>query len=207
MTVTILTHDARWKGLGPAVKRAVEATLVALQTSGWAPSSPLEGEPNPLADLVGGKRGKKVHATKRKIDKKSPHQKSKDFWLPLKGGAGEYASPVCLTILLTNDAEIKTFNAQYRAKNKPTNVLSFPDGDVVDGVTQLGDIALAYETITREAAEQGKLLKHHISHLSVHGVLHLLGYDHEADRDAKAMETLEIAILARMGIANPYECG
>lgn len=163
MTITILTHDTRWKGLGPTVKRAAEAAFVALQTNGWAPS------------------------------------------FPLKGGAGECAPPVCLTILLTNDAEVKTLNAQYRGKNKATNVLSFPNGEMEEGVLQLGDIALAYETIAAEAAKQGKALKHHISHLAVHGTLHLLGFDHEADDEAEAMEASEIAILARMGIANPYE--
>ncbi|MBX9727102.1 MAG: rRNA maturation RNase YbeY [Rickettsiales bacterium] len=166
MTITILTHDDRWKGLGPTVKRAVEATLA--DTLSYQRT------------LVSSKT-KKLDASVRWHDK------------------------MMVTILLTNDAEIKSLNAQYRGKNKPTNVLSFTNGEVEEGVTQLGDIALAYETIAREAKQQGKRLKHHISHLSVHGVLHLLGYDHEDDAEAKAMEKQEIAILARMGIANPYE--
>ena len=112
---------------------------------------------------------------------------------------------VALTIVLSNDAEVKTLNRDYRGKNKPTNVLSFPDGTVVDGVKQLGDIILAFETMAREAEEQKKKLKDHVTHLTIHGVLHLLGFDHEIEAEAKTMERHEITILKRMGIANPYE--
>jgi phosphate starvation-inducible protein PhoH and related proteins len=108
--------------------------------------------------------------------------------------------------LFTSDDAMKALNSQWRNKDMPTNVLSFPApetaGTHMPGV--LGDIALAYETCAREADEQGKSLKDHASHLLVHGLLHLLGYDHEADDDAAEMEGLEKDILAGLGIADPY---
>ena len=110
-----------------------------------------------------------------------------------------------VTIVLGNDKAIKTLNSTYRGKNAPTNVLSFPNGAVEAGVKQLGDIMLAFETIAREAEMQEKKFKDHVTHLTIHGVLHLLGFDHENERDAVAMERHEITILKTMGIANPYE--
>lgn len=109
-----------------------------------------------------------------------------------------------VTVVLANDAEVRELNRDYRAKDKPTNVLSFPDGQTHGGVTSLGDIILAFETIEREAAEQGKRLTHHAQHLVVHGVLHLLGYDHELEGEAEAMEAREVSILSGLSIANPY---
>lgn len=103
--------------------------------------------------------------------------------------------------LFTSDDAVKILNAQWRGKDMPTNVLSFPAPDTAG---TLGDIALAYETCAREADEQGKSLKDHATHLLAHGLLHLLGYDHEADDDAAEMEGLEKDILARLGIADPY---
>lgn len=106
-----------------------------------------------------------------------------------------------LTVVLSDDAQVQSLNRDYRAKDKPTNVLSFPDGEH----GHLGDIILAYETVAREAVEQGKDFNNHMAHLVVHGVLHLLGYDHELGEDeAEDMEAREIAILHRLGIENPY---
>ena len=111
-----------------------------------------------------------------------------------------------VTIVLSDDDEVQALNVHYRGKDKPTNVLSFPDGDADEtGAQQLGDIILSYDTIAREAAEQGKEFAHHLTHLVMHGVLHLLGYDHENAKDAEAMESREVALLKAMGIANPYE--
>lgn len=113
-----------------------------------------------------------------------------------------------LSILLTEDAEMRKLNAGWRAKDKPTNVLSFPAENAVDPSRPppyLGDIALGLSTCRREAREQGKTLADHVTHLAVHGVLHLLGYDHMDDDQAEAMEPLETAILAAMGIADPYK--
>jgi rRNA maturation RNase YbeY len=103
--------------------------------------------------------------------------------------------------LFTSDAAVKDLNAQWRGKDSPTNVLSFPAPETAG---TLGDIALAYETCAREAGEQGKSLKDHATHLLVHGLLHLLGYDHEADDDAAEMEGLEKDIMAKLGLEDPY---
>jgi len=108
-----------------------------------------------------------------------------------------------LAVLLTGDAEIRRLNRDFRHKDKPTNVLSFPAA-ALPGEALLGDIALAYETCAREAGEDGKLVADHLAHLVVHGALHLLGFDHETPDDAEEMEAEEVAILARLGIADPY---
>ena len=114
-----------------------------------------------------------------------------------------------ISFVLTDDKRMRALNRDYRGKDKPTNVLSFAALDAdrpKSGMPWLlGDVVLASGVIAREAKAHRKSLTDHLSHLAVHGVLHLLGYDHEQDRDAEAMEALEIAALARMGIANPYE--
>lgn len=111
--------------------------------------------------------------------------------------------PSSVSIALSSDTEVAALNAQFRGKAKPTNVLSFPAGDgSPEGF--LGDIILAQETVMREAADQGTPLKHHVQHLVVHGILHLLGYDHETPAEAERMEALEIRILETLGVANPY---
>ncbi|HEY3149932.1 MAG TPA: rRNA maturation RNase YbeY [Dongiaceae bacterium] len=114
-----------------------------------------------------------------------------------------------ISFVLTDDKRMRALNRAYRGKDKPTNVLSFAALDAdrpKSGMPWLlGDVVLACGVIAHEAKTQRKSLRNHLSHLAVHGVLHLLGYDHEQDRDAEAMEALEVAALAAMGIANPYE--
>ncbi len=116
-------------------------------------------------------------------------------WPALRAkSAGEIA------VVFADDATLQDLNARFRGKDKPTNVLSFPDGERPPG----GGIALAYETISAEAVAQGKPFVNHTKHMILHGFLHLLGFDHNQPRAARLMEGLEIAILARMGIPNPY---
>jgi len=105
-------------------------------------------------------------------------------------------------VLLTDDAAVADLNQRFRGKTGPTNVLSFPAPANPEG--QIGDIALAYGVCAREASEQGKTLSQHLMHLTVHGVLHLLGYDHEDDGEAEAMEALERSILESLGVPDPY---
>ena len=119
-----------------------------------------------------------------------------------------------IAVRLTSDAEVHTLNRQYRGKDKPTNVLSFPmvQPDLLDTVTQgsddgeviLGDIVLAHGVCVAEAEEKRISVEHHATHLIVHGVLHLLGHDHGDDATAEAMEEIERAALASLGIADPY---
>lgn len=111
-----------------------------------------------------------------------------------------------VSLMLTDDAQMRGINRQWRAKDNPTNVLSFPAASA-DGLAKapfLGDIAVAFETVAREASEEGKTLADHFAHLVVHGFLHLVGYDHETEEQAQEMEGLEVAILAGLGIADPY---
>lgn len=110
-----------------------------------------------------------------------------------------------VSLLFCDDAAIRRLNADWRGQDKATNVLSFPaGGGAMPGVRLLGDIAVAWETTRREALAEGKPLQAHLAHLLVHGLLHLLGHDHETDREADAMEQLERRILERLGIADPY---
>ncbi|TPK69958.1 rRNA maturation RNase YbeY [Mesorhizobium sp. B2-3-3] len=112
-----------------------------------------------------------------------------------------------LSVVFSDDAHIRTLNAGWRGKDKPTNVLSFPAFPHAKGAPlppMLGDIVLAAETVAREAALEDKPLENHISHLVIHGLLHLLGYDHETDAEAEEMEALERTALARLAIPDPY---
>jgi probable rRNA maturation factor len=112
-----------------------------------------------------------------------------------------------LAIVLTDDAAIKELNRRWRGRDEPTNVLSFPAPAVASGEGEprhLGDVVIAFETATREARIQGLPVDHHLAHLAVHGLLHLLGYDHETDDDAETMEQLERDILATLDVPDPY---
>jgi probable rRNA maturation factor len=135
-------------------------------------------------------------------------------------GAGIAPVGFSLCLMACDDARIAVLNSQFRGKPAATNVLSWPSEDRASDVfgepppppepgdaddpLHLGDVALAYDTCLREAVEQGKSLSDHACHLIVHGVMHLLGYDHEDDEDAALMERIEISALATLGIANPY---
>ena len=132
---------------------------------------------------------------------------------------GLAAEAADMTVLACDDARIALLNGDFRDKPQPTNVLSWPaeerGADVAggqpkpvhadpDGTLGLGDIALAYETISREAGDAGKPFADHLTHLVVHGVLHLLGYDHQTEPDAVLMERLEVEILGKLGLDDPY---
>ena len=108
-----------------------------------------------------------------------------------------------LAVLLTDDAAVQRLNATWRGLDKPTNVLSFPAAEAPDS-RHLGDIAIAFETTAREAKDEGKPLAHHVTHLAVHGFLHLAGYDHQSEAEAETMEQLERDILARLNVPDPY---
>ena len=123
-----------------------------------------------------------------------------------------------ISVLACNDARIAALNAEFRDKPTPTNVLSWPSEEraaAIDGEmpvaptigldTELGDIAIAFETCAREAQEAGKPMREHTVHLLVHGTLHLLGFDHERDADARLMEGLETEILGKLGVCDPYK--
>jgi probable rRNA maturation factor len=115
-----------------------------------------------------------------------------------------------LAVMLTDDVGIRTLNNNWRGIDKPTNVLSFPalqpsgQRGPADPPRMLGDIAIAYQTTRNEADEEHKPFNHHLGHLAIHGFLHLIGYDHEKDKQAEAMEELEREILSQLGISDPY---
>lgn len=111
-----------------------------------------------------------------------------------------------LSVLLADDATLRKLNGEWRGQDKPTNVLSFPaaDPDDLADAPHCGDLALAFETLRTEAEAEAKALEHHLAHLVVHGVLHLVGYDHETEAEASQMEALEVSVLAGLGIADPY---
>jgi probable rRNA maturation factor len=142
-----------------------------------------------------------------------PHSRSLDRWAQAAARAAKMSRRDRemqreLTIRVVGAAESRKLNRTWRGKDKPTNVLSFPALPVGHGQRELelelGDLAICAPVVAREAREQGKLAQAHWAHMVVHGVLHLLGYDHEVDRDARIMEAREADILAGLGYSNPY---
>lgn len=130
-----------------------------------------------------------------------------------RGELARAAFTLSLSVSLSDDDEVRDLNAQWRGKDKPTNVLSFPmlEADELDalantddGEVLLGDMILAHGVCAREAAEKGISLTDHVTHLIVHGTLHILGYDHIDDTEAEHMEAIEVKALASLGLANPY---
>jgi probable rRNA maturation factor len=120
----------------------------------------------------------------------------------------DYDGDVEIGILLTDDTTLRTLNREYRGIDKPTNVLSFPISRTIPVDTALpillGDIVISCQTVAIEAERDGKTAEHHLRHMLVHGVLHLLGFDHETEAEAEAMEALEAQILLPLGVSNPY---
>ena len=116
-----------------------------------------------------------------------------------------------LSVCFADDTHITQLNTQFRGKEKPTNILSFQQYDDLEELraaeepVYLGDLILAYETIKNESNEQDKSFQHHVTHLLIHGFLHLCGFDHEVEDQANEMEGFEIQILSKLGIENPYE--
>ena len=154
----------------------------------------------------GGKVPKKAPSISLVIDE--PRWRDDAAIVPLmrkairRAMAAEAGAASEVTVLLTGDQRLRELNAYFRGKDKATNVLSFSPGRHDD--SHLGDIALAFGVVSKEARAQRKTLSEHAAHLAIHGVLHLLGYDHEKANDAKRMEALEVAMLEHLGIANPY---
>jgi probable rRNA maturation factor len=124
--------------------------------------------------------------------------------VPVRGGGPAPAGPGAVCVRLAGAAESAELNARFRHREGPTNVLSFPGGEVAPGFTVWGDIVVCLPLVRSEATAQGKSAAAHLTHLVVHGVLHLLGYDHESAAEAEEMETLERRVLGRLGIADPY---
>lgn len=129
-------------------------------------------------------------------------------------GFDQFADHIEFSMILTDDKQIQLLNKDYRGMDKATNVLSFPAEDIfpknfkniptLEGFILIGDIVFAYETLKSESENLGKTFESHFFHLLVHGLLHLLGYDHETDEDADAMEGMEINILSKFNIKSPY---
>ena len=149
-----------------------------------------------------------VDVTTASDDHNTPEATSVDNWVSRAVGAAGVSADVEVSVRIVDAEEMHALNREYRGKDKPTNVLSFPAGPI-DGLPDdqpslLGDIVVCAGIVTDEAAEQGKPVSDHWAHMLVHGTLHLLGFDHETDDEAASMEALETQILASCGLPDPY---
>lgn len=125
--------------------------------------------------------------------------------IELVDNAHEIAGNKQISVVFTSNSKVQELNSQYRGKDRPTNVLSFAFNDDGSDEEMLGEIFIAYDVIAYEAKEQGKTLYNHLMHILIHGALHLIGYDHVENADAEDMEALEIELLAKIDIENPYK--
>jgi probable rRNA maturation factor len=134
-----------------------------------------------------------------------PDEQAVNKWINCALESASYEKPAQVSVCIVSEREITALNSRYRKKNQATNVLSFPFEPLpgVD-VPLLGDVVVCAEVVNDEAREQGKSAEQHWAHMIVHGVLHLLGYDHLDEADAQTMETMEIKILSQLGFSNPY---
>ena len=138
-------------------------------------------------------------------DERFPSEKRLQRWLDTAYETLALSEALELTVRLVDDDEMQELNREYRGKDAPTNVLSFPcDWDLPEEPRLLGDVVIAAAVVNREAKEQKKSAEAHWAHITIHGFLHLLGYDHIEDSDAEKMENAERDILARLGYADPY---
>ena len=144
----------------------------------------------------------------RAVDTHVPSDEKLHLWVNLALETAGFINPAEMTLRFTTNEEVQTLNRDFRDKDKPTNVLSFPfevPDFLQDEEPTLGDIIIAMPVIEAEAKAQGKTIENHLAHMTIHGTLHLLGFDHIEDEEAEEMEALEIQILKKLGISNPYE--
>lgn len=188
--IEVEIEDPAWPAALPETEAlVVEAARIALASSCSPPRR--GGTPLSEAKRPGGQAATTLAPPVASLRSRHP---------PRKPGGNENAGPV--VILLTDDETVRGLNARFRGQDKPTNVLSFPAPEGPGA--PLGDIALAFGVCAAEARNQGKPLADHLRHLVIHGVLHLMGWDHETDDEAEAMEALERGLLAALGVADPY---
>ena len=194
--IDVEVEDPAWTDAVPEAEALVRAAAEAAYRS--SPEGHTSGE---VARSAGGGARPQAPSKPPRAPSVSPLRAEP----PPPSSSGRGRSEGSITVLLTDDESVRELNRQFRGKDSATNVLSFPAPPNPED--HLGDVALAYGICAREAAEQGKPIAHHLTHLTVHGVLHLLGYDHIGDDEAEAMEGLERVVLAGLGVPDPYAAG